>query len=69
MASEQVGADVESPGFFGRNRAPRLITGFVITAVLIVAYLLLICSASFPTGLAWPRLSPSSRRPPAGCRW
>ena len=65
MASEQVGADVESPGFFGRNRAPRLITGFVITAVLIVAYLFGI----FPTGLAWLRLSPSRRGPPAGCRW
>ena len=39
MRVERAADDVESPGFFRRNRAPRLISGVVITTVLIVAYL------------------------------
>lgn len=60
MASDQA-ADVESQGFFGRNRVTRLISGFVITAVLIVAYLFGI--RSYWTGLGQPFHEPS---PPAG---
>jgi len=61
MASVQAAADVESPGFFRRNRAPRLVSGFVITAVLIVAYLFGIFS--YKAGLAQDFREPS---PPAG---
>jgi hypothetical protein len=58
MASVQAAADVESPGFFRRNRAPRLISGFVITAVLIVAYLFGIFSYQAGLAQALPEQSP-----------
>ena len=61
MASERGAADAESAGFFRRNRAPRLISGFVITAVLIVAYLFGIYS--YRSGLAQ---SLPEQSPPAG---
>ena len=61
MASVQAAANVESPGFFRRNRAPRLVSGFVITAVLIVAYLF--GTFSYKAGLAQDFREPS---PPAG---
>jgi len=58
MASGQAGADVESTGFFGRNRGPRLVTGFVVTAVLIVAYLFGIFSYRSGVAQTLPEQSP-----------
>ena len=71
MASDQA-ADVESQGFFGRNRVTRLISGFVITAVLIVAYLFGIRYYWTGLGEALPRAvaargrSVGGDRPPEG---
>ena len=61
MRVERAADDVESPGFFRRNRAPRLISGVVITTVLIVAYLFGVYS--YGTGLTQDFREPS---PPAG---
>ena len=58
MASDPGAADVQSAGFFRRNRRPRLISGFVITAVLIVAYLFGIYSYRSGLAQALPAQSP-----------
>jgi hypothetical protein len=53
--------DDGAPGFFRRNRAPRLIAGVAISAVLIVAYLFGI--QTYRAGIA---LSLPDQNPPAG---
>ncbi len=58
MARERGAADADSAGFFRRNRAPRLISGIVITAVLIVAYLFGIYSYRSGLAQALPEQSP-----------
>jgi len=58
--TEETGDD-GAPGFFRRNRAPRLISGAIVSVVLVAAYLVGI--QSYRSGLAQTLPEPS---PPAG---